>query len=124
VRCNVDEENFGNIGKFLDDMKANAGHTENVSVYFAPLNNVRMGGNDLAMWQSINAANPLIDAAGFGVSPFLGIGSEVYQAVKMKRRGIGIELKPAYFEAAVENIKRAEMDMNQTTLFDFIGGRA
>ena len=57
-------------------------------------------------------------------TPFLGIGSEVYQAVKMKRRGIGIELKPAYFEAAVENIKRAEMDMNQTTLFDFIGGRA
>ncbi|MCR5168573.1 MAG: radical SAM protein [Oscillospiraceae bacterium] len=75
VRCNVDEENFGNIGKFLDDMKANAGHTENVSVYFAPLNNVRMGGNDLAMWQSINAANTLIDAAGFGVSPFLGIGT-------------------------------------------------
>ena len=53
-------------------------------------------------------------------TPFLGIGSEVYQAVKMKRRGIGIELKPAYFEAAVENIKRAEMEMNQTTLFDFI----
>lgn len=54
-------------------------------------------------------------------TPFLGIGSEVYQAVKMKRRGIGIELKPAYYEAAVENVKRAEMDLNQTTLFDFVG---
>lgn len=56
-------------------------------------------------------------------TPFLGIGSEVYQAVKMKRRGIGIELKPAYYEAAVENVKRAEMELNQMTLLDFIGGR-
>ena len=55
-------------------------------------------------------------------TPFLGIGSEVYQAVKMKRKGIGIELKPAYFEAAVTNVKMAEMEMNQTTLFDFIEG--
>ena len=53
-------------------------------------------------------------------TPFLGIGSEVYQAVKMKRLGIGIELKPAYFESAVENVKRAEMELNQTTLFDFM----
>ncbi len=75
VRCNVDEENFGNIGKFLDDMKANVGHKENVSVYFAPLNNVRMGENDLEMWRRINAAGSLIEAAGFGVSPFLGIGT-------------------------------------------------
>ena len=30
-------------------------------------------------------------------TPFLGVGSEVYQAVKMGRRGIGIELKPAYY---------------------------
>lgn len=54
-------------------------------------------------------------------TPFLGIGSEVYQAVKMKRRGIGIELKPAYYEAAVENVKRAEIELNQMTLFDFAG---
>lgn len=53
-------------------------------------------------------------------TPFLGIGSEVYQAVKMKRKGIGIELKPAYFEAAVENVKRAEVELGQATLFDFI----
>ena len=53
-------------------------------------------------------------------TPFMGIGSEVYQAVKMNRKGIGIELKSAYFEAAVENVKRAEMEMNQATLFDFM----
>jgi DNA modification methylase len=50
-------------------------------------------------------------------TPLLGIGSEVYTAIKMGRKGIGIELKPAYFDAAVENIKNAEMEMRQTTLF-------
>jgi DNA modification methylase len=51
---------------------------------------------------------------------FLGIGSEVYQAVKMGRKGIGVELKPGYFEAAVANIKRLEEEMNQVTLFDLM----
>lgn len=40
------------------------------------------------------------------LTPFLGIGSEVYQAVKMGRRGIGIELKPAYYRQAIENLER------------------
>ena len=53
-------------------------------------------------------------------TPFLGIGSEVYQAVKMKRKGIGIELKPAYYEAAVQNVKNAENELNQATLFNFL----
>ena len=35
-------------------------------------------------------------------TPFLGIGSEAYQAVKMGRQGIGIELKNAYFKQAVD----------------------
>ena len=55
-------------------------------------------------------------------TPFLGIGSEVYQAVKMKRKGIGIELKPAYFKAAVQNIKNAENELNQVTLLDIMNG--
>lgn len=50
-------------------------------------------------------------------TPFMGIGSEVYQAVKMGRKGVGIELKPEYFEIAVENCKDATDD-SQTTLFD------
>lgn len=49
-------------------------------------------------------------------TPFMGIGSEVYQAVKMNRRGVGIELKPEYFNIAVENVKDAADD-SQTTLF-------
>jgi DNA modification methylase len=37
-------------------------------------------------------------------TPFLGIGSEVYGAVNLGRRGIGIELKPSYFSQAVKNL--------------------
>jgi hypothetical protein len=40
-------------------------------------------------------------------SPFAGIGSEIYQAVKMNRKGIGIELKESYFEVACKNLERA-----------------
>jgi DNA modification methylase len=50
-------------------------------------------------------------------TPFLGIGSEVYQAVKMGRKGIGIELKPSYFETAVINVRNAETELDQTSLF-------
>ncbi len=35
---------------------------------------------------------------------FLGIGSEVYSAVEMGRRGVGFELKPSYFRQAVKNL--------------------
>lgn len=38
------------------------------------------------------------------LTPFLGIGSEVYCAVNMGRKGIGFELKPSYFMQAVKNI--------------------
>lgn len=41
-------------------------------------------------------------------TPFMGIGSEVYQAVKMHRKGIGIELKEAYFDVACRNVQAAK----------------
>lgn len=37
-------------------------------------------------------------------TPFMGIGSEVYQAVKMDRFGIGIELKESYYNLSKKNI--------------------
>lgn len=36
-------------------------------------------------------------------TPFLGIGSEIYQSLKMGRRGVGIELKESYYNQAVKN---------------------
>jgi DNA modification methylase len=41
------------------------------------------------------------------LTPFMGIGSEVFQAIKMRRFGIGIELKDSYFKVAVKNCKNA-----------------
>jgi DNA modification methylase len=39
------------------------------------------------------------------LTPFMGVGSEVYGAVKLGRKGIGIELKPSYFKQARKNLK-------------------
>lgn len=49
-------------------------------------------------------------------TPFLGIGSEAYQSLKMNRKAIGIELKPSYFKQAVINCKNAEYQPEQTQL--------
>lgn len=40
-------------------------------------------------------------------SPFMGCGSEMYMACKMKRRGVGYELKESYFNACVRNLNSA-----------------
>lgn len=40
-------------------------------------------------------------------SPFAGIGSEGYQAIKMGRRFVGVELKESYFKTAVKNLAMA-----------------
>lgn len=42
------------------------------------------------------------------LTPFMGVGSEVYTAVKMCRLGIGVELKEAYYRQAVQNVSRAK----------------
>lgn len=39
------------------------------------------------------------------LTPFMGVGSEVYSAVKNGRRGIGAELKPSYFRQAIKNME-------------------
>lgn len=51
-------------------------------------------------------------------SPFAGIGSEVYTAVRLGREGIGIELKPSYWRTAVSNLRGLELEMDAPTLFD------
>jgi DNA modification methylase len=51
-------------------------------------------------------------------TPFMGIGSEVYQAVKMGRKAVGIELKKEYFNQSVQNMKALEMEDNQLTIED------
>jgi DNA modification methylase len=44
------------------------------------------------------------------LTPFMGVGSEVYGAVSLGRRGIGIELKESYFNQAIKNMEIAVED--------------
>lgn len=55
------------------------------------------------------------------LTPFAGIGSEVYVAKQLGRQGIGIELKPSYWRTAVDNLRRLESEMDQDTVFDAAG---
>ena len=52
------------------------------------------------------------------LSPFAGIGSEVYVAVKLGRRGLGCELKPSYWRTSVDNLRRFEAEITAPNLFD------
>ncbi|MDR0231597.1 MAG: hypothetical protein LBI82_05700 [Dysgonamonadaceae bacterium] len=51
-------------------------------------------------------------------TPFLGIGSEAYQALKDGRKAIGCELKDSYFKTAVKNCRNAVQVKKQVLLFD------
>jgi hypothetical protein len=51
------------------------------------------------------------------VSPFAGIGSEGYVAIKLGRLFAGIELKQSYWRTGVANLRRAEADYSAPTLF-------
>jgi DNA modification methylase len=51
------------------------------------------------------------------LSPFAGIGSEVYEAVKYGRKAFGIELKDSYYKQAVLNCKQAELECNSQLHF-------
>ncbi len=53
------------------------------------------------------------------LTPFMGIGSEAYMAVKMNRRAVGIELKDSYYRQAVKNVEGATKE-RQLDLFDFL----
>lgn len=54
----------------------------------------------LAMW-----SNP----GDTVLSPFMGVGSEIYEAVRTGRKGIGMELKPTYYRQAVANLAKADV---------------
>lgn len=51
------------------------------------------------------------------ITPFMGVGSEVYAAVSAGRRAIGIELKPSYYRQAVKNVQAARRPFETIGLF-------
>lgn len=54
------------------------------------------------------------------LTPFMGVGSEVYSAVSQGRKGIGVELKDSYYKQAIINMRSAagrfDNDAMQETL--------
>lgn len=50
------------------------------------------------------------------LTPFMGVGSEVYGAVRAGRFGIGVELKPSYYRQAIKNLDAVELDSEQHLL--------
>ena len=54
------------------------------------------------------------------LSPFGGIGSEGYTALKMGRKSVSIELKESYYEQNVRNHEAAVNESKQPTIFDFM----
>lgn len=52
------------------------------------------------------------------LSPFMGIGSEGYESLKMKRKFVGVELKTSYYELAVRNLHEAENETEENDLFN------
>lgn len=58
------------------------------------------------------------------LTPFMGVGSEVYGAVVNGRKGVGVELKSTYYRQAVKNLERAKVDIlnreaGDNSIFDF-----
>lgn len=52
------------------------------------------------------------------LTPFMGVGSEVYGAVANGRRGVGIELKESYYRQAVKNLESVATEtVEQPELF-------
>lgn len=52
------------------------------------------------------------------LTPFMGVGSEVYSTVSMGRKAIGIELKDSYFRQSIMNLKEANKRFKKITKQD------
>ena len=55
------------------------------------------------------------------LTPFMGVGSEVYSAVRLGRRGIGVELKPTYFVQAKRNMAAVDTPQSDQFALELVG---
>lgn len=58
------------------------------------------------------------------LDPFAGLMTVPYRALKLGRRGIGIELNPGFFRDGVHYLQAAEQEATIPTLFDFTAHEA
>ena len=69
ISCNVDEENWDGIPRYLEDLFRTVTNKENLSIEFSPLFDVRYSDNDVAMCKKILSARSLVEAAGLPYQP-------------------------------------------------------
>jgi site-specific DNA-methyltransferase (adenine-specific) len=65
-----------------------------------------------------NCILPTTEEGDTVIDPFLGAGTSAIVALKHRRRFIGIEKDPEYFELACQNIQDAYDDLESTTLLE------
>jgi DNA modification methylase len=95
---------------YSDTLNATKGRGENDEKHICPL---QLGTIERAIILWSNEGDTIL-------TPFLGIGSEVYQSIKLGRYGVGFELKESYFNEAIKNCKQAETIKCQKLLFDVV----
>lgn len=66
--------------------------------------------------------NRYSDPEDWVLDPFGGLMTVPMQAVKMGRKGYGIELNPDYFRDGIGYLEAAKNEVEMPTLFDFMGG--
>lgn len=117
VTCNIDVETWQKWASpvwwdidYGNTLNGREGRHENDERHICPL-----------QLQTIERAIGLWSNEGDTIfSPFAGIGSEVYQALKMNRKAIGFELKDTYFDVAVRNAKGVLEGRKQATIFEMM----
>lgn len=50
------------------------------------------------------------------LTPYMGVGSEVFSPVRLNRKAIGIELKESYYKQAIKNLSDVDKYKNETQL--------
>lgn len=97
---------YGNTLNRVDNSPNGDGHINQDEKHICPL-----------QLDTIERAVHLYSNKGDTVfTPFMGIGSEVYQSVKMGRKAKGIELKESYFNVSIKNAKNCNDSKMQISL--------
>ena len=114
VHCNIDVDTWQKYASpvwmdidYGNTLNAAAGRGENDEKHVCPLQLDTIK-RSVTLWS--NEGDTVL-------TPFMGIGSEVYQSILCGRYGIGFELKDSYFNESVRNIKRAISEVNTPMLF-------
>lgn len=117
VHCNISVDTWQKYASpvwmdidYSDTLNAAKGRGENDEKHICPL---QLGTIERAITLWSNEGDTVI-------TPFLGIGSEVYQSIKLGRFGVGFELKESYFNEAIKNCKQSEMNKSQRRIFDAV----